>query len=82
MKVFAEENEQAEEAIEGFMSKPPLPVSIFSQELTKVMDSNYHFGIHETGKKVVDRLLKQYVKPMADAEIQTESIKEITLKYE
>ena len=46
------------------------------------MDSNYHFGIHETGKKVVDRLLKQYVKPMADAEIQTESIKEITLKYE
>jgi hypothetical protein len=46
--------------------KPPLPVALFNLEFEKTIDHKYNFGVRETGKKVVDRLLKQYVKPMSD----------------
>lgn len=48
----------AEEMLEELDKKPPLPVALFNQEFEKVMDDKYNFGVRETGKKVVDRLLK------------------------
>ena len=59
-----------------------MPVALFKQEFEKSIDVKYNFGVRETGKKVVDRLLKQYVKPMADGSTQTVSLGELTLKYE
>jgi hypothetical protein len=59
-----------------------MPANIFKYELDKALDSKYHTGVYKSGKAVASRLLKQYVRPKADAEAQTESIKELTSSYE
>ena len=50
----------AEEILAENDNKPPLPVALFNQEFEKVIDEKYNFGVRETGKKVADRLIKQY----------------------
>jgi len=36
---------------------------MFSEELEKYLEHKFNIGVYSTGKKVVDRLLKQYKKP-------------------
>lgn len=48
------------------LGKPSMPIALFNSELVRVLDSNYNTGIYNTGKKVADRLVKYYKKPMAD----------------
>ena len=50
--------------------------------MDKALDYQHNTGVYHTGKKVVERLLRQYVKPKADAFTQTESLKQLTAKYE
>ena len=50
--------------------------------MEKALGQNLHKGVYTTGKRVVERLIRHYVKPKADAGSQTESIKQLTGKYE
>ena len=43
---------------------PPLPVKIFNQELNQALDEKYNTGVYSTGRKVAERLIAYYVKPM------------------
>ena len=76
LRIYQDETQQAEDFLNeadkpftGTFHKkpgPPLPVKIFSQELNQALDEKYNNGIYSTGRKVVERLLAYYVKPMAD----------------
>lgn len=67
LEIFSKQNEQAEMDLElRTKTQPPLPSNIFASDLEKALDSKYNTGIISTGKKVVERLLKYYVKPMCD----------------
>ena len=68
--------------MEEFGAEPPLPGHIYRAELDKLLDSKYNFGVYETARKVVGRLVKHFVRPTADASAQTQSLKQLTLKYE
>lgn len=46
-----------------------MPVNIFRYELEKALDTNYNQGIYKSGKKVAERLIKQYVKPKQSVSI-------------
>ena len=64
------------------MNQVPIPVALFDSEMEKALGQNFHKGVYSTGKKVAERLIRHYVKPKANAETQTESIKQLTGKYE
>lgn len=53
----------------------PIPVALFESEMEKALGENFHKGVYSTGKKVVERLLKFYVRPKKDAATNTLSIK-------
>ena len=59
-----------------------MPVNVFERELNDALYLKYNNGIYETGKKVVDRLIKYYKKEMVDGSSQTESLEIILNKYE
>lgn len=79
LAIFAEQTEQAEQTVEENLGNPPLPVSVFNTEFHQTLDANYNQGIQQTGKKVVERLLRHFVRPTREIETQTESIKQLTL---
>lgn len=57
------------------MNMVPIPVALFESEMEKALGENFHKGVYSTGKKVVERLLKFYVRPKKDAATNTLSIK-------
>ena len=57
----------------GDMSGPPIPVAKFADDMKKVLDAQYKFGVNTTGKKVTKRLYEYFVKDKADFSSQTGS---------
>jgi hypothetical protein len=64
------------------LGKPPIPCHVFNQEMQLALSNRNNVGVYHTGKKVVERLIRQYVKPKQDGFTQTESLKQLTAKYE
>ena len=82
LAIYAEQTQQAADNVEEGLNNPPLPASIFKQELYRQLDQNYNQGIYKTGKKVTERLYRRFVKPTSEVSVQTESIRQLTMKYE
>ena len=40
----------------GNMSGPPIPAAKFADDMKKVLEHQYKFGVNTTGKKVAKRL--------------------------
>ena len=57
----------------GNMSGPPIPAAKFADDMKKVLEHQYKFGVNTTGKKVAKRLYEQFMKPKVDFSSQTGS---------
>jgi len=69
---MSKQTDQQEQDLEYKMKyEKPLPVNMFNGELDKVYGEKINFGVYTTGKKVAERLFRQFVKPMKDQDTQT-----------
>ena len=82
LAIYAEQTRQAEETIAESENQPCLPSAVYNQEFDKALDNKFNFGVYQTGRKVTERLYKRFVKPKSDSATQTESIQQLTAKYE
>jgi len=67
LEIYARQTQQAEEDLKESLGKPPIPCHIFNQEMQLALSNRNNVGVYHTGKKVVERLIRQYVKPKQDA---------------
>ena len=56
----------------------PMPTKLFAERLKENLGDRDNYGVYETGRKIVERMQKHYVKEKRDGEVQTETMAEIT----
>jgi len=60
----------------------PMSPQAYCEEMNKKLDVQYTHGVHETGKRVTERLIAHFVKPTKDAECNTASMRQLTTQLE
>lgn len=60
----------------------PMSPQAYREEMNKKLDVQYARGVHETGKRVTERLIAHFVKPTKDAECNTASMQQLTAQLE
>lgn len=82
LQIYKDETDKDIQTLSENIQIPLLPASLYAAEMKKVIGLNYNASVYKTGKKVCERLIGYYVKPMKDASAQTGTLAELTIGYE